>query len=147
MWGRPEGKRANAVYCSRTCKTRASEKRRVRDDAARYQTERDRRRAYAIAYAKANPHVGQAARNRRKAWKREAGVFAFSSKEWARLCARHRGECFYCGLRADLTMDHVIPLAKGGRHSIGNIIPACGSCNSSKSDTFLTVWKRRRPRG
>ncbi|GAA1888337.1 hypothetical protein GCM10009837_07730 [Streptomyces durmitorensis] len=139
--------RANAIYCTRKCKNGASEKRRGRDDAARYQAERERRLAYAIAYAKANPHVGQAARNRRKAWKRDAGVFAFSGREWRRLCVRQRGECFYCKERADLTMDHVIPLSKGGRHSIGNVIPACISCNSSKSDAFLAVWKMRRQRG
>ncbi|MFH8926386.1 HNH endonuclease [Streptomyces pristinaespiralis] len=139
--------RANAVYCSRACKNRASEIRRTRDDAARYQVERERRLAYAVAYAKAHPHVGQAARNRRKAWKRKAGVFAFSSREWQRLCARQRGECPFCGKRAELTMDHVIPLSKGGRHSIGNIFPICGSCNSSKSNTFLAVWKLRRQRG
>ncbi|MFJ4356908.1 HNH endonuclease [Streptomyces massasporeus] len=142
-----EGKRANALYCSRACKNRASEGRRDRDDGARYQAERERRIAYASAYAKTHPHVGQAARNRRKAWKREAGVFALSGKEWRRLCARQRGECPYCGERAQLTMDHVIPLAKGGRHSIGNVFPVCAPCNSSKSDSFLAAWKLRRRRG
>ena len=145
--GSMEGKRSNAVYCSRTCKLRASEERRDRDDAARYQVERDRRIAYATSYAKANPHVGRAARARRKAWKRKAGIFAISGKDWRRLCSRHREACFYCDAHEPLTMDHVIPLSKGGRHSIGNIIPACLSCNSSKSDSFLAAWRLKRQRG
>lgn len=145
--GPMEGKRSNAVYCSRACKLRASEKRRERDDAARYLAERDRRRAYAISYSHEKPHVGQAARNRRKAWKREAGVFVVSGEDWRRLCVRYRGCCAYCGERAPLTMDHVIPLSRGGRHAIGNLIPACLPCNASKSASYLIVWKRKRQRG
>lgn len=41
--------------------------------------------------------------------------------------------CAYC-LRDDkkLTVDHVLALSRGGRHEIGNLVPACGSCNSRK---------------
>ena len=38
--------------------------------------------------------------------------------------------CAYCGaLDYNLTMDHVIPLSKGGINSVSNIVMACGSCN------------------
>jgi len=39
-------------------------------------------------------------------------------------------------------MDHVVPLIRGGRHSVGNIIPACRSCNSSKGGKFIIEWKK-----
>jgi 5-methylcytosine-specific restriction endonuclease McrA len=39
--------------------------------------------------------------------------------------------CWLCGDEAD-TVDHVIPLARGGWHCLSNLRPACGSCNSSK---------------
>ncbi|MCC6481353.1 MAG: HNH endonuclease [Sphingomonadaceae bacterium] len=55
--------------------------------------------------------------------------------QWQALVARFRGACAYCG-RTDvkLTMDHVVPLAKGGAHALSNIVPACSHCNSSKRD-------------
>ena len=50
-----------------------------------------------------------------------------------------RGVCHYCGKRvppAELTMDHVVPVARGGRSVRGNVVPACHACNASKR--FLT---------
>jgi len=46
-----------------------------------------------------------------------------------------RGVCHYCGKQVgadQLTMDHVIPVARGGRSTRGNIVPACPACNQSK---------------
>jgi len=46
-----------------------------------------------------------------------------------------KGICHYCEKRfaaKDLTMDHVIPLARGGTSTPGNIVPACRSCNQDK---------------
>lgn len=37
-----------------------------------------------------------------------------------------------------LTMDHVIPLSRGGDHSIDNIVPSCFSCNASKGNKLLS---------
>lgn len=47
-----------------------------------------------------------------------------------------RGVCHYCGKRvgaAALTMDHVVPVARGGRSVKGNLVPACTACNRAKS--------------
>ena len=46
-----------------------------------------------------------------------------------------RGVCHYCGRQvgaAGLTMDHVVPVARGGRSTRGNVVPACEACNRSK---------------
>jgi len=56
---------------------------------------------------------------------------------WRGQCAR--GVCHYCGRQVppdDLTMDHVVPVARGGRSVKGNVVPACRVCNRGKS--FLT---------
>jgi 5-methylcytosine-specific restriction endonuclease McrA len=46
--------------------------------------------------------------------------------------------CCYCGAKNDaLTIDHVVPVAKGGTNAIRNLAPACGRCNGRKSDRPL----------
>lgn len=42
------------------------------------------------------------------------------------------GPCAYCGGEAD-GWDHVVPFAKGGAHTLANIIPACFPCNQRKN--------------
>jgi 5-methylcytosine-specific restriction endonuclease McrA len=45
------------------------------------------------------------------------------------------GTCHYCGRKVgikNLTMDHVIPLARGGRSTKGNLVPCCKACNTRK---------------
>ena len=52
--------------------------------------------------------------------------------------------CVYCGASQKLSGDHIIPPSKGGRDSGDNLVLACRSCNSSKSDTdFLEWWARK----
>ena len=50
-----------------------------------------------------------------------------------------RGICYYCHknfLPDELTMDHLIPLSRGGRSTKGNIVPCCKICNTKKK--YLT---------
>lgn len=47
----------------------------------------------------------------------------------------HRGLCHYCGgqFRPEaLSMDHIVPLARGGKSTKGNVVPACMECNRRK---------------
>lgn len=75
----------------------------------------------------------------------KAGV-RVTQRDWDRLIMRFDNKCAYCGCSLDgcLTIDHVIPVAKGGRHTIGNLVPACKSCNSSKRDLLLFEWLQLR---
>lgn len=57
-------------------------------------------------------------------------------KEWKRLL---NARCSYCDGAAG-TIDHVIPLSKGGRHSIGNVLPACMACNRAKHTQLLVQY-------
>lgn len=136
-----DGKIITAEYCTRACKSKASEKRRVRDDAARYLNEREVRIARATAYSRANPHVAQATKRRRKALVAGAIVAHFTPRDWLRLQIRFDYRCAYCGIRAPLSMDHVVPIVRGGTHSVGNILPACTSCNCHKQARFITEWR------
>lgn len=50
--------------------------------------------------------------------------------------------CNYCGqyFENKMHIDHVVPISKGGQHSIDNLVTACRSCNLSKSNKFLHDW-------
>lgn len=73
------------------------------------------------------------------------GFCPFSDAEWQAMLRRFDHRCAYCGRRAagELTMDHVVPLIKGGRHALANILPACIDCNGHKSDLLIVQWKQR----
>ena len=66
-----------------------------------------------------------------------------STRDWERLVERYNGLCAYCSVRPATDQDHVIPLSRGGRHTVGNVLPACRSCNSSKNDRLLIEWPGR----
>lgn len=89
-------------------------------------------------YKKLNPEIVNNYTAKRKSKKRLNGVFLVSKKELKKI---YSSNCFYCGSNKSIQMDHVIPISKGGRHSIGNIIPACAKCNLDKRDKYLIEWK------
>ncbi len=47
---------------------------------------------------------------------------------------RDNHSCQYCGRNKHLTLDHVIPVSKGGQHKWDNVVTACESCNQRKRD-------------
>lgn len=54
-------------------------------------------------------------------------------------------QCMKCGSTEDLTIDHIIPFAKGGQHGIWNMQVLCASCNASKrelDETDSRPWPR-----
>lgn len=55
----------------------------------------------------------------------------------------NQGVCYYCKKkvgRGQLTMDHVVPLSRGGKSRKGNIVPACKDCNSKKKYLLPIEW-------
>jgi len=56
------------------------------------------------------------------------------------------GMCCYCGSDSDLTLDHLIPKIKGGKHAADNLVAACRPCNSSKNARDLLEWMARAER-
>lgn len=65
-----------------------------------------------------------------------------SHEDWLHMLRIWGFACAYCDSGDRLTKDHVVPLSRGGSNSIGNIVPACLSCNSSKRDRLLIEWRR-----
>ena len=55
-----------------------------------------------------------------------------------------KGICHYCRREvgmAHLTMDHVVPLSRGGKSRKGNIVPACKECNNKKKSLLPIEWE------
>lgn len=52
--------------------------------------------------------------------------------QWLNIKSKHNFRCFWCNKKKKLTIDHFIPLSRGGKHSASNIVPACSFCNGSK---------------
>lgn len=60
-------------------------------------------------------------------WKRKRGV----------------GQCHYCRRKfppRELTMDHLVPLSRGGKSVKSNLVPACKDCNNRKKNLLPTEW-------
>lgn len=55
-----------------------------------------------------------------------------------------KGECYYCNRivgRENLTMDHIVPLSRGGTSRKGNIVAACKECNNKKKSLLPVEWE------
>lgn len=65
-----------------------------------------------------------------------------ASQWWKRQIAK--GVCYYCHKKippAELTMDHVVALVRGGKTSRGNVVAACRDCNSRKKYLLPFEWE------
>jgi 5-methylcytosine-specific restriction endonuclease McrA len=79
-------------------------------------------------------------KNRRGELLRTKQRGSFAWQDWVYLRNRCNGVCPACG-RAEpeikLTIDHIVPISKGGTNTINNIQPLCRSCNSKKHDKII----------
>lgn len=129
-----------STVCSRVCSRRVT-----------YDRYRDQRIAAAVAWGRANKDARSAIANQHKAQRRallqQAEVcVGISSRDWIKLVRRYRHCCAYCGAAGAIHMEHVIPVSRGGRHAIGNVLPACEKCNLSKQTCLVAEWKLRKIR-
>jgi 5-methylcytosine-specific restriction endonuclease McrA len=61
---------------------------------------------------------------------------------WKQKCSK--GKCYYCGretLPRELTMDHIVPVIRGGKSRKNNVVPACKECNNKKKHCLPIEWK------
>lgn len=76
-------------------------------------------------------------RERRKARKLR------ESQWWKRRVAK--GQCHYCERETppkELTMDHIVPIARGGKSTRGNVVTCCKSCNNAKKQLLPMEWEQ-----
>jgi 5-methylcytosine-specific restriction endonuclease McrA len=66
------------------------------------------------------------------------GTFDIAARDIRRLA---NSPCAHCGATTGLQIDHIIPVKRGGRHSIGNLQSLCKSCNASKNCLLEVEWR------
>jgi 5-methylcytosine-specific restriction endonuclease McrA len=71
-------------------------------------------------------------------------VHELTDSQWDALKVAWAG-CAYCGAATTaLQKDCVLPISRGGRYEVTNVVPCCRSCNTSKCNTEVTNWMRRK---
>ena len=86
---------------------------------------------------KNNPHVGIASSHKRRILSKSNGINDLTSSQIKEI---RKKPCFACGNTKDITIDHIIPLIRGGQNTYSNCMPLCRSCNSSKQSKTFNEW-------
>jgi 5-methylcytosine-specific restriction endonuclease McrA len=146
---RPSGLRGWCKNCSFTAQV-ASERRRgiygIRAKVWRAKkiVEDPNRRALeverSVAWQKRNPESVRMNHHRRRARKVAAAGGGVTAAQWAGIVLVFGGVCSYCRQAKKITVDHFVPLIRGGKHDVSNVVPACRSCNASKKDRDPFEW-------
>lgn len=144
-----ERKCKKCLYKSRDTKERKSNQKRLagqwhkdnreidlKRKAEYYQENKERLQAYGRQHAKDNPEIYRAARHRRRAAKRNNGNNDLTAIQIEWLFGQ-QNFCTYCDSKENLTIDHILPISKGGQNTLANITIACMPCNNSKRAKIL----------
>lgn len=102
----------------------------------RYLRDRERIKAASMTWQKAHPDHKKAYKAKRRQLVKSTSVEII---KMADVIAKSRGQCGICGKRValkDRSLDHIVPLSKGGTHTYANVQLAHFSCNSSKWANF-----------
>jgi 5-methylcytosine-specific restriction endonuclease McrA len=111
--------------------------------AAKLWKQNNPEKAYASSrsYLNSKPGLANSYASARRSKIASGGSFTIRKKFLQKL---YSSPCVYCNSFNFIEADHVLPISLGGRHSEGNLVPACRSCNRSKHNDLLIMWKRKR---
>lgn len=104
---------------------------------------RAKRLENSLRWQRNNPDRVADRRHRRRAREKAVQV-TLTPDEWDAILAWHSSpegtRCAYCFSVCTPTLDHIVPVSKGGPHAADNVVPACRPCNSSKGAKELAAW-------
>lgn len=103
---------------------------RVAEQRAYYQRNRKKLIAGSLQWAKDNPERAALTSRLKKHRRRAAGVF--TADDWRQILSRYGHRCLACGSDGPLTIDHIVPVSRGGANTAANVQPLCATCNTSK---------------
>lgn len=89
----------------------------------------DKRSVYSHRYYMKNRERYAGHRHNRRVLDAAAGEFDWVG--WKELCDTLGNKCLACG-KKEVTVDHIVPVSKGGSNKLSNLQPLCFSCNASK---------------
>ena len=105
----------------------------------------DKERKRIKKWHRKNPSKGKYYESNRRALKNNASIGLVDYGELLAMNVKNNGKltCVYChrGIRGAYHVDHIIPLSRGGSHSMDNLAIACPACNLAKSNKLLSEWK------
>jgi 5-methylcytosine-specific restriction endonuclease McrA len=107
--------------------------------AAYRETHREDAKRRTKAWVVAHPGARHLYRYLRRARQRK-GWDGSVARYWDTVLLAYGHRCAYCGKKQKLEQDHVIPVKRGGTHTIGNVRHCCARCNRRKS---ASVWSPR----
>lgn len=111
-----------------------------------YHNNKEARVEYNKEYFRNNPHIGFNNRLKRKERLENVCGSGITKKEWYEIMNSTDWTCFYCeeyigNKNRKRTLDHIIPVSRGGPNTKENLIPSCKRCNCSKNDKIGNEWK------
>lgn len=102
-----------------------------------YKANRERKIKLGRKYRAEHPNKNSEYSQNRRARKIGNGGI-ITEKEWKELQEKYGNKCLCCGRKGiKLSLDHIIPLSKGGKHIIENAQPLCIPCNSRKNNKII----------
>lgn len=135
----------NAGQCPSVAQLVMAEQRRYWRENPEAKTEHDRQWSQASWWLQYQINPELRIYNRQKSKRRKARIREQTAHQIkpAQLITRFNlfnNRCAYCEALGDLHIEHVVPISKGGTHALGNIVPACKTCNFSKRDKEVEQW-------
>lgn len=145
VFTRRRDKIKDRTFCSHKC---AMENRAARASLWGRKPDVEARRSYFRNYEQTNrerineQHAAWARRNRPKRnrlqqMRRAGGMI--SAEQWAEVLRINGGACLGCGTTDRVEVDHIIPIARGGKTEVGNLQPLCRACNASKGAKLMAA--------
>jgi len=123
---------------SPTCWEENNKRRHQAASLAYYYRDRKKCRAATKTWFDSNPEKAASYQHQRRSRRAGNKSGTVSKREMRRLL---ESPCLACGAIGSTTVEHLIPISRGGSHTIGNLAPLCGPCNSSKGSKTWMEWR------
>lgn len=108
-----------------------------------YRKNKERISLRQVEYRKLNPDIFLAFSHKRRANKKKGGG-SYTPGQISIQDKRQKNKCYYCNKKMGIkrTIEHIIPLSRGGSNDMSNIVLACSHCNLTKHNRLPHEWSQ-----